>query len=134
MAKRQTDITTNCKDCKGLCCKYIALPLDNPETKREYDDIRWYLCHDNVSVFVEDGQWYVSFHTPCRYLSSETKLCSNYEQRPEICREFDSDACEFTQDEYGYELHFTSDEQMGEYIKLKFDNNLTEKGRRKAKK
>ena len=29
--------------------------------------------------------------------------------------------------EYDYDLHFTNDKQMEEYIKIKFGNNRTEK-------
>jgi hypothetical protein len=35
--------------------------------------------------------------------------------------------------EYDYELHFTNDKQMEEYIKIKFDNNATEKKKAKKK-
>ena len=31
--------------------------------------------------------------------------------------------------EYDYELHFTNDKEMEEYIRIKFDNNVTEKRR-----
>lgn len=127
------DMDKSCKECDGLCCQYVALPLDNPETEKEYDDIRWYLCHENVSVFVEDGQWYISFKTPCRYLCPETNVCKNYPERPEICRDFDPECCEFNSEKYGYELHFTNDKQMREYMRIKFDNNLTAKGKRLKK-
>ena len=49
-----------CDKCTGLCCKYFALPIETPEDKEDYDDIRWYLCHKNVTVFVEDGDWYIA--------------------------------------------------------------------------
>ena len=35
--------------------------------------------------------------------------------------------CDYVPGEYDYELHFTSDRDMDEYIKVKFDNNVTEK-------
>ena len=44
-----------CESCAALCCRYFALPIDNPKTARQYDDIRWYLCHENVVVFIEDN-------------------------------------------------------------------------------
>jgi hypothetical protein len=42
--------------------------------------------------------------------------------------------CDYVEGEYDFELHFTSDTQMEEYIKIKFDNNITEKSRQKKKK
>jgi uncharacterized protein len=125
MAKKTTKKTSNnlCEGCGGRCCRYIAFPLDNPETKKDYDDIRWYLCHKGISVFVEDGQWYASISTNCRHLCSDTGKCKIYDNRPKICREFDPSGCEYRSEEYGYELHFTDDKQMQDYIKIKFDNN-----------
>ncbi|RMF80705.1 MAG: YkgJ family cysteine cluster protein, partial [Planctomycetota bacterium] len=32
-----------CEHCTGFCCRYIALPIEEPETRQDYDDIRWYL-------------------------------------------------------------------------------------------
>ena len=48
------------KRCKGLCCRYFAFPIETPEDWDDYDDIRWYLAHKNVNVFVEDGHWYLN--------------------------------------------------------------------------
>ena len=45
-----------CNKCSGLCCRYFALPIDNPTTAKDYDDIRWYLCHENVVIFIEKKQ------------------------------------------------------------------------------
>ena len=49
-----------CDKCTGLCCRYMALPIETPEDREDYDDIRWYLCHEDVAVFVEDGEWYIN--------------------------------------------------------------------------
>ena len=40
-----------CDKCNGLCCRYFALPIDTPEDREDYDDIRWYLCHKDITVF-----------------------------------------------------------------------------------
>jgi Fe-S-cluster containining protein len=122
-----------CEKCTGLCCRYFALPLENPEDKEDYDDIRWYLCHENITVFVEDDEWYINIQNKCRYLSEKDYKCQIYEKRPRICREYTTKDCDFVEGEYDYDLHFTTPEQMEEYIKIKFDNNQ-KKNRRKRKK
>ncbi len=122
-----------CDKCKGLCCRYVALPLDKPKEKSDYDDIRWFLCHENITVFVEDGDWYINIKNKCRHLKKDNQ-CSNYENRPNICRKYRHSDCDFTEGEYDYELHFTNDSQMDEYIKIKFDNNVKEKSKQKKKK
>ena len=118
---------SQCDKCMGLCCRYFALPIDTPETKADYDDIRWYLCHEGISVFVEKGDWYISMKNMCRHLSDKDHKCLIYDRRPKICRKYKHVDCDFVEGEYEYELHFTSDREMDEYIRIKFDNNVTEK-------
>jgi uncharacterized protein len=120
-----------CGQCTGLCCRYLALPLDTPKEKDDYDDIRWYLCHRGITVFVEDGNWYLNIKNKCRHLSEKDQRCRIYDKRPKICRKYKHADCDFTEGEYDYELHFTDDKQMHEYIKIKFGNNVTEKPKTK---
>ncbi len=124
---------SQCEKCTGLCCRYFALPIDTPEDKGDYDDIRWFLCHKNITVFVEDGDWYINIKNKCKHLSEKDNRCRIYNKRPRICREYRHADCDFVQGEYDYELHFTDDKQMEEYIKIKFDNNVTEKLKAKKK-
>ncbi len=124
---------SQCEKCTGLCCRYFALPIDTPEDKGDYDDIRWFLCHKDITVFVEDGDWYINIKNKCKHLSEKDNRCRIYNKRPRICREYRHADCDFVQGEYDYELHFTNDKQMEEYIKIKFDNNVTEKLKAKKK-
>ena len=126
-----------CELCDGQCCRYFALPIDTPEDRDDYDDVRWYLCHEDVTVFVEDGDWYVNVKNRCRNLSKKDSKCSIYSHRPAICRGYSHDECDFVEGDYEYDLHFTDDTQMEEYIKVKFDNNsktkkVAKKGASKA--
>ncbi len=60
--------------------------------------------------------------------------CTIYQNRPRICRGYRHKTCDFVEGEYDYELHFTNDRQMDEYIKIKFGNNIKEKPQAKKKK
>lgn len=124
-----------CDECNGLCCRYFALPIDTPKDKGDYDDIRWFLCHKDVTVFVEDGDWYINIKNKCRHLSGKENRCKMYSNRPRICRGYRHASCDYIEGEYDYELHFTNDKEMEEYIKVKYSNNKTEKrkARRKRK-
>ncbi len=110
-----------------MCCRYFALPIDTPEDRADFDDIRWYLCHDGITVFVEDGDWYLNVKNKCRHLLPKEHRCAIYDNRPKICRKYKTADCDLTEGEYDYELHFTTDRDMEEYMKLKFDNNKNEK-------
>lgn len=124
-----------CDECTGLCCRYFALPIETPEDKGDYDDIRWYLCHKNITVFVEDGDWYINIKNKCKHLSEKDKRCRIYPKRPRICRQYRHRNCDLVEGEYDYELHFTNHQQMEEYIKIKFGDNTKQKRmtRRKPK-
>ena len=120
---------TSCGKCSGLCCRYFALPIETPENRQDYDDIRWYLCHKNITVFVEDDDWYINIKNKCRHLSEQEHKCRIYGNRPHICRKYTTRDCDLTEGEYDYDLHFTNDRQMEEYIKIKFHNNVSKKKR-----
>lgn len=81
--------------CVGCdhCCRYLSLEIDRPRSKRDFENIRWYLLHKSVSVMVDfEGAWLIQFDTPCEWLVDGK--CSHYALRPEICREYDPADCE----------------------------------------
>lgn len=112
-----------CEHCTAACCRYIALPLDKPRTPRDYDDIRWYLMHQNILVFVEDGDWYIQFQTRCKNLAPDNR-CGIYETRPEICREYEPGECDYAGGAYDYEHLFTHPQQIDEYYEKKTGRSL----------
>jgi uncharacterized protein len=83
----------NCDGC-DKCCRYVALEIDAPENKEDYDQIRWFLTHKDVWIFIDhDDSWNIQFNTPCEKLSKSGK-CTIYEKRPIICRKYSTDNCE----------------------------------------
>ncbi|MCG3128919.1 MAG: hypothetical protein CHACPFDD_03815 [Phycisphaerae bacterium] len=105
-----------CEHCTALCCRYIALPVDTPTTREELDQIRWFLLHGGVSIFIEDGDWYISMETACRHLQGDFR-CGIYETRPKICRDFSTENCDYHAGDYGFEHHFTCPEHLEAYIR-----------------
>lgn len=103
-----------CDYCNAKCCRYFALPIDTPDTTRDLDFMRWFLLHDKASIFVEDDDWYLLVHTDCKHLQSDNR-CGIYETRPEICREYSTDNCEYDEDST-YEKYFETPEQVAEYM------------------
>ena len=103
-----------CDKCAALCCRYFALPIDNPDCRKDYDNIRWYLIHQNVVVFIEKKQWYVGVLNRCKHLQ-DNNLCGIYDTRPAICRSYSTDNCDYHGGEYDYEKLFTSAEDLWDY-------------------
>lgn len=102
-----------CAHCTGKCCRYFALPIEKPETWEDFNHIRWYMMHGEVSIFVEGTTWYLMVHADCKHLLPDNS-CGTYATRPDICREYTTDDCEFDNDET-YDMLFESPEQIWEY-------------------
>ncbi len=111
--------TATCAECGGACCTYVAMEIDKPSCKKDYDHVRWYLLHRDVSVFIDhDKNWFVEFETPCECLGEEG-MCAIYEKRPRICRGHGAEegTCEFFNDPY--QKKFTHHKEFEEYLDKK---------------
>jgi uncharacterized protein len=112
-----------CEVCAALCCRYVALPIDNPETAADYDNVRWYLMHENFVVFVEEEQWYIGIMNKCKFLQPDNR-CGIYETRPRLCRKYTTDNCDYHGGEYNYSHLFTSCEQLEQYANKKLGRSM----------
>ncbi|MEW4565370.1 YkgJ family cysteine cluster protein [Bremerella sp. JC770] len=102
-----------CEHCTAKCCRYFALPIETPTEFADFEFIRWYLLHDRASVFVDDDVWYLLVHTTCKHLQDDYR-CGIYHTRPQICRDYTTDACEYD-DDWCYDKYFETPEQIWEY-------------------
>ena len=62
---------------------------------------------------MEHNSWYLLVHTECKHLREDHR-CGIYETRPQICRDYTTDECEFD-DDWCYEQYFETPEQIDEY-------------------
>jgi hypothetical protein len=107
-----------CSGC-GECCTYIATQIDNPSTFREYENIYWYLTHENVGVYIDwDNDWYLEFQTKCRNLT-EARTCGIYIDRPVVCSEFSWQDCERNSGEQGWKHYFKNYEDLLGWMQAK---------------
>ncbi|MAR08611.1 MAG: zinc/iron-chelating domain-containing protein [Blastopirellula sp.] len=102
-----------CEYCTAKCCRYFALPIETPTKRKDFEFIRWYLLHGQASVFTEDDDWYLLVHTKCKHLQDD-HLCGIYDTRPQICRDYTTDNCEY-EDDWTYDRYFETAEQVWEY-------------------
>ena len=107
-----------CDYCTGKCCRYFALPIETPTTPRDFDFLRWFLLHERASVFTEDENWYLLVHTQCKHLRPDHR-CGIYAVRPQVCREYKTDDCEYAEN-WTYERYFETPEQVEEYQEAVF--------------
>ena len=102
-----------CEYCNGRCCRYFALPLDEPVDWEDFEHLRWYVLHEFATVFTEDNQWYLLVHTKCKNLDAANR-CTGYENRPTICRSYTTARCEYA-DDWVYDRYFETPEQVEEF-------------------
>ena len=105
-----------CDYCTAKCCHYFALPIDEPTTRQDFDYLRWYLLHEHATVFTEDDTWYLLVHTTCKHLQPDQR-CGIYETRPQICRDYSTDDCEYDST-WTYDRYFETPEQIAEYAEV----------------
>jgi Fe-S-cluster containining protein len=112
MAKENGD--DQCGKCAALCCRYIGVALDDPETAGDFDDMAWFLHHEGTMIYVEDGDWYLNVEIKCKKLGKDNR-CTIYEKRPRICRRHKHDECEFDGKPYDFEQQFNTAEELEAY-------------------
>jgi len=115
-----TEHNLQCAKCEALCCRYLAMEIDKPTCKRDYDHIRWYLKHRDVHVFIDNhGDWLLQFDTPCDELD-ESYRCRSYERRPMICRSHGDDdlteQCEFDSQDETHVKRFSTAEEFEAWL------------------
>ncbi|MCA9054758.1 MAG: YkgJ family cysteine cluster protein [Planctomycetaceae bacterium] len=109
-----------CAYCTARCCRYFALPIEEPHTWEDYDHIRWYMMHGQVAIFVDDGVWYLMVMADCKHLQEDHR-CGHYDHRPQICRSYSTDNCEYDDDAV-YDKFFETPEQLWEYAHAALPN------------
>ena len=120
-----------CRICGAKCCKYFSFEIDEPETFEEFEDVRWYLFHEGISVHIDEGDWYISIDNKCKMVG-EDNTCMDYDNRPLICRKYVMDNCDHTDGDYGYDELFTTPEQLDDYARKTLGKRNYQKQRSKA--
>ena len=105
-----------CKTCGSKCCRYFCFEIDEPDDYEEFEDVRWYICHEGATVHIDEGSWFISIKNPCKMLD-EDGVCTIYDDRPLICRQYDLSKCDQTIGDYGYDEEFNTPEELTVYAR-----------------
>lgn len=115
-------VTNKCSRCiSSICCTYTTEALGvAPRSKADFDHLLWQVSHQGVELYKDDGEWYLMFLGRCEHLQPDGG-CGIYEQRPQICRDYDNDWCEYDAPaEKGFELHFRNYAELLTYCQKRF--------------
>ncbi|MEJ2346288.1 MAG: YkgJ family cysteine cluster protein [Gammaproteobacteria bacterium] len=104
----------------SLCCTYFTQQVETPRSKYDFEHLLWQISHGNVNVYKDEDGWYLLIRNPCTHLLADGR-CAIYERRPQICRDYDNDFCEFDEPaEKGFELFFDGYDALHKYCRKRF--------------
>lgn len=115
-------IANKCRLCtNSKCCTYVTEALGAaPKTKADFELLLWQVSHAGVEVYKDSDGWFLLFQGKCEHLLPDGD-CGIYEQRPQICRDYDNGWCEFDAPaENGFLLHFRNYAELLDYCKRRF--------------
>jgi uncharacterized protein len=114
-AENKCGFCTNSK-----CCTYITQHIEAPRSKYDFEHLLWQVSHENVEVYKDEDGWYLLVQTRCSHLQVDGR-CGIYEDRPQICRDYSNDYCEFDAPAEGdFDLYFPDYQSLLEYCKKRF--------------
>ena len=114
-------IDNKCGKCtKSICCNSINQKIPTPKSKEDFDHLLWQVSHENINVFKDADGWFLHIFTNCSHLLPGG-VCSIYENRPWVCREYTNDFCEFDESiKDASELWFSSHKKLEKYCRKRF--------------
>ncbi len=112
---------TKCGFCTNTkCCTYITQQIPGPRSIEDFDHLLWQISHANVEVYKDEDGWFLLITNKCTKLLSDGR-CGIYETRPQICRDYSNDWCEFDEPpEQHFELYFRNYAELLHYCRKRF--------------
>lgn len=102
------------------CCTYITQHIDPPRAKEDFDLLLWQISHQNVQVYKDSDGWFLLINNKCTHLQPDGR-CGIYASRPQICREYTNDYCEFDEPaEKSFDLFFEDYDSLLRYCRKRF--------------
>ena len=112
---------SKCGFCtNSKCCTYITQHIPTPRAKQDFDHLLWQIAHQNVQVYKDEDGWFLLINNKCTHLQPGGR-CGIYHTRPQICRTYSNDYCEYdAAAEDGFELFFDGYDSLLQYCKKRF--------------
>lgn len=117
----QITAQNKCSHCPGTkCCNYVTQRIHAPRSKADFDHMLWQIAHIGVQFYKDSTGWFLVFVTPCAHLQPDGR-CGIHARRPQVCRDYSNDYCEFDAPaEDGFELFFTDYDSLLRYCRRRF--------------
>ena len=110
-----------CQFCEGSkCCIYVTQQIETPRSMSDFDHLLWQLAHQNMQTYKDEDGWFLLAMNPCQFLLPEGG-CGNYENRPQVCRDYSNDYCEYDEPpENHFEFYFKTFDELDNYCRKRF--------------
>lgn len=121
MSKPALPLETKCSRCIGsTCCTYTTEALGVVRGMADFDHLLWQISHEHVEVYKDADGWFLLIRGHCEHLQKNGD-CGIYQQRPQVCRDYANDWCEFDAPaESGFELYFKNYAELLAYCRQRF--------------
>jgi Fe-S-cluster containining protein len=119
---RDYAVENKCSRCtNSKCCTYTTEALGvAPRAKSDFEHLLWQVSHEGVEIYKDSDGWFLLFVGRCEHIQPDG-ACGIYEERPQICRDYDNGWCEFDAPaEDGFELYFRNYAELLAYCKKRF--------------
>ena len=112
---------TKCSFCAGTkCCIYVTQEMETPRSMSDFDHMLWQLAHQDMQVYKDEDGWFLIAMNKCQFLKAGGG-CGIYETRPQICRDYSNDFCEYDEPaEIHFEYYFKTYQELDEYCRKRF--------------
>ena len=121
MSESAIPVDNKCSRCLGsTCCTYTTEALGPLRSKADFDHVLWQLSHQNVEVYRDNDGWYLLIRGHCEHLQPNG-ACGIYATRPQVCRDYSNDWCEFDEPaETHFTHHFRCYDELLTYCRRRF--------------
>ena len=100
------EVTGKCSRCIGsTCCTYATEALSTRPSKADFDHMLWQISHAGVEIYKDSDGWYLLIRGSCEHLQPGGG-CGIYDTRPQVCRDYDNDWCEFDEPAHKHFVHY----------------------------
>ncbi|MBI5179140.1 MAG: YkgJ family cysteine cluster protein [Nitrospinae bacterium] len=117
MAKAKPVSANPCETCPAVCCTYLSIIVEKPDSREHVEYLLWHILHGAVEVYLDtDGDWTVAFHNRCKHLKKDNR-CAIYARRPSVCRTYSARGCHGGSFDESVKVHFRTPGEFMRYLK-----------------
>jgi|GEM_PF-1780614 len=100
--------------CGARCCRYITVGVPAPRSVDDWDELRWWLAHEEVMITHDPDGWMLHVRTRCQNLKADN-ACAVYPDHMLCCQAYDPNDCEFT-GEIPFDVQLLTQTDLADYL------------------